>query len=347
MNLDKLFQAKGTEEYLSLFLLGLGALLAIVALVGLAVGVVRRPSKAANVVGLLVVAILGCGLAGFATYFRMNSPLTTQRVPVQFVPVVPPADENDTVELTALKSANLGITTQPVVSGWNQWRGPGRDGVAIADNVHDQLDHLSKESLWKVPIKSGYSSFALSDGCLYTMEMSSPVTESVLCLDASTGKEIWRYTYQGTGPGSYPGPRATPAIFDGRVYTVGVAGTFLCLPAKPDGKPEPLWQHQLVSEFAADVPGWGIACSPLIEGNLVIVQPGGKKGSVAAFDRVTGKLAWTALDDPSGYSSPVAATIAGVRQIVCVTGKLGSSLPPSRSLVPAQPFRKNPHPRSR
>jgi outer membrane protein assembly factor BamB len=81
-----------------------------------------------------------------------------------------------------------------------------------------------------------------------------------------------------------------------------------------------------MNEFGGDVPGWGIACSPLIEGNLVIVQPGGKKGSVVAFDRLTGKLAWTALDDPNGYSSPVAATIAGVRQIVCVTGRAAAGL---------------------
>jgi outer membrane protein assembly factor BamB len=100
----------------------------------------------------------------------------------------------------------------------------------------------------------------------------------------------------------------------------------LCLPAKPKGKPEPLWQHELLTEFAGELPGWGVACSPLVEGNLVIVQPGGKKGSVVAFDRITGKPAWAALDDPNGYSSPVAATIAGVRQIVCFTGRAAAGL---------------------
>ena len=323
MDFGKLFQLKSMEDYLGLFLLGLGVLLAIVALVGLVLAAIRRQRKA-NIVGLLVVAILGGGMAGFAAYIRMNSPFVPNRSFAALGPMAPPApppaDESDSVELMALKSASLGSASQPAVLGWNQWRGPGRDGVAIADKVHDQLDHLSREAIWKVPVKSGYSSFALSDGCLYTMEMSGPGTESVLCLDASTGKEIWRYTYQGPDPGSYPGPRATPAICDGRVYTVGAAGTLLCLPAKPDGKPEPFWQHRLPSEFAADIPGWGIACSPLVEGNLLIVQPGGRKGSVVAFDRVTGKPAWTALDDPNGYSSPVAATIASVRQIVCVTG---------------------------
>jgi outer membrane protein assembly factor BamB len=327
MNLDKLLEARATEDYMTLFVMGLGALLAIVALVGLVLGVLRRQSKAGNVVGLLVVAILGSGMGGFAAYFRMNRPREPQQVIALSEPVSSAVDESNTVELTALKSANLAGSTQPV-SGWNQWRGSGRDGVAITGQVHDQLDHLSKETLWAVPIEHGYSSFALCDGCLYTMEMSAPGTESVLCLDASTGKEIWRYTYPGPDHAfqNYTGPRATPTVVGGRVYTVGAIGTMLCLPAKPDGKPEPFWQHQLLTEFGADLPGWGIACSPLVESNLVIAQPGGKKGSVVAFDRVTGKVAWTALDDQNGYSSPVAATIAGVRQIVCVTGRAVAGL---------------------
>jgi outer membrane protein assembly factor BamB len=328
MDLDKLFELKATEDYMCVFLLALGALLTLVALGGLGMAALRRQIKAANIVGMLVIAILGSGMVSFAAYFRLNRPPLPSQTFTAFVPAKPAVDESNAVELTALKSASLGsASAQPVVSGWNQWRGPGRDGVAIADNVHDQLDHLTEEALWKVPVKSGYSSFAVSDGCLYTMEMPVPGKESVLCLDASSGKEIWRYTYGADRDfGEYAGPRATPTVADGRVYTVGALGTLLCLPVRPDGKPKPLWEHQLLSEFRADVPGWGIACSPLVEGNLVIVQPGGKKGSVVAFDRVSGKFVWTALDDPNGYSSPVAATIAGVRQIVCVTGSAAAGL---------------------
>jgi outer membrane protein assembly factor BamB len=94
------------------------------------------------------------------------------------------------------------------------------------------------------------------------------------------------------------------------------------LPEHPQsGKVEPLWRHDLIKEFKAPMPGWGIASSPLIEGDLVIVQPGGANGSVAAFDRIDGRPVWHSLADPSGYSSPIAATIAGERQIVCCTGK--------------------------
>src|SRR6516164_1061539 len=125
MNLDKLLEARATEDYMTLFVMGLGALLAIVALVGLVLGVLRRQSKAGNVVGLLVVAILGSGMGGFAAYFRMNRPREPQQVIALSEPVSSAVDESNTVELTALKSANLAGSTQPV-SGWNQWRGSGR-----------------------------------------------------------------------------------------------------------------------------------------------------------------------------------------------------------------------------
>ena len=148
--------------------------------------------------------------------------------------------------------------------------------------------------------------------------------ERVLCLDPATGNELWVHPYAAKYSGlSYgAGPRATPTVSDGRVYTVGATGIMLCLDANPkENKADVKWQHDLISEFDAKIPTWGVACSPLIEGDLVCVQPGGKKGSVVAFDRKTGKLVWHALSDPSGYSSPIAATVAGVRQIICFTGK--------------------------
>src|SRR5207248_436832 len=84
-----------------------------------------------------------------------------------------------------------------------------------------------------------------------------------------------------------------------------------------------------LKKFDARSPTWGVACSPLVEGDLVIVQPGGTKGSVAAFNRKTGEQEWTALGDPSGYSSPVATTAAGKRQIICFTARRMVGLRPS------------------
>ena len=115
MDFSKFLVVKSTEDYMCLFLLGLGGLLAMVALAGLCLSAMRRQMKAANAVGLFVVALLGCGMGGFATYFRMNGPNLPNRVFPSFMPVAQPADESDTVELTALKSASLVSSSQPVV----------------------------------------------------------------------------------------------------------------------------------------------------------------------------------------------------------------------------------------
>jgi outer membrane protein assembly factor BamB len=178
----------------------------------------------------------------------------------------------------------------------------------------------------------GYSSLAIADGRLYTQDRQRDA-ERVICFDAASGQELWthRYTasYSGLQRGYDRGPRATPTVHDGRVYTIGATGIFLCLEAKPDGPAKVLWQHELPSEFNAQLPTWGLAGSPLIEGDHVIVQPGGKLGTLAAFDRRDGNLVWKALSDPAGYSSPIAATLDGVRHILAFTGKALVGLRPT------------------
>jgi outer membrane protein assembly factor BamB len=143
--------------------------------------------------------------------------------------------------------------------------------------------------------------------------------EVVVCLDATTGQDLWRFRYpcpyenwQGSGP------RATPTVDGDRVYTVGATNVLHCLKLDSGAK---LWRHDLLEEFRAPNAEYGTAHSPLVEGDLVYTSPGGPEGnSLAAFDKHTGKLAWKSLDDPPGYSSPIAVTAAGVRQIVFFTG---------------------------
>jgi hypothetical protein len=145
----------------------------------------------------------------------------------------------------------------------------------------------------------------------------------VICLDAETGKLLWEHGYPADyGKMGYnQGPRATPAVDGNRLYAVGATGKFLCLELPPAGaQPKLLWEHDLAGEFRARIPQWGVACSPLIEEGLVIVQPGGSEGSVAAFDKTSGELRWKAASNPSGYSSPVATTAGGVRVVYAVTG---------------------------
>lgn len=210
-------------------------------------------------------------------------------------------------------------------TGWFQWRGPTRDGQAPAGAFRTDWEKNPPKPLWSAPCGGGYSSCAVVGGRVYTQDRKDN-DERVLCVDAGNGELLWAFgypaDYSGTDRTYAIGPRATPTVIGNRLYAVGAAGKFLCLelPAEPGGQPRRVWEHDLLSEFDATVAQWGVACSPLVEGDLVIVQPGGKKGTVAAFDRNSGELRWAAGDNPMGYSSPVAATVGGKRVVFAVTG---------------------------
>ncbi|HEX4609000.1 MAG TPA: PQQ-binding-like beta-propeller repeat protein, partial [Urbifossiella sp.] len=212
----------------------------------------------------------------------------------------------------------------PVGAGvdWPQFLGPTRDGRAPAGPFRTDWDKRPPEQLWTAPIGGGFSSFAVVDGKLYTQDRQGS-SERVVCLDAATGGLLWEHVYAANydGIGYDAGPRATPTVDGDRIYTVGAAGLLLCLeaPTAPGQPPRVVWQHDLPREFNARAPQWGFAGSPLIDRDLVIVQPGGRKGAVVSFDKATGDVRWTAGTNPPGYSSPVAGTIHGVRVVFALT----------------------------
>ena len=206
----------------------------------------------------------------------------------------------------------------PASAGWPQWRGPHRDGVVHADNLLTDWPDDGPPLLWSKTVGLGYSSFAVRDGRLYSL-FSEGDKEVVACWRVESGEEVWRYTFDCKyTPKDYPGPRSTPTLDGDRLYVVGSAGQFLCLNITTHAL---CWQKDLLADFHADAPRWGVAFSPLIDGDLVFTSPGGRKGnSLAAFNKITGELVWKALNDPPGYSSPLAVTIADTRQIIFFTG---------------------------
>jgi outer membrane protein assembly factor BamB len=232
-------------------------------------------------------------------------------------------DVEDAAELKVLESASF---PEPIDAGgaeadWPQWRGPRRDGISLAAGLRTDWNPVPPV-LWTRPFGGGYSSCAIAGGLLYTMDKKDK-EEGIHCLDAQTGKSLWSYRYSVDYKfrSKAEGPRSTPTVVDGLVYTLGATGVLLCLEAvSRDNEPHILWRHDLVAEYQANLYHWGLACCPLVEGNLVIVQAGGKDASILAFDRKTGSLMWKVLSDPAGYSSPMAATVAGVRQIIALTG---------------------------
>ena len=190
--------------------------------------------------------------------------------------------------------------------------------------VADRLGQEPTETTLESRCGGGYSSFAVVGGKVYTQDKQGG-NERVICLDAESGRLVWEHVYpadySGLRMGYAQGPRATPTIDGNRLYAVGAVGKFACLelPAA-GGQPRLLWEHDLLDEFGAALPGWGVACSPLVDGELVIVQPGGRDGSVVAFDKVSGELRWKAGSNPGGYSSPVATTLNGLRVIYAFAG---------------------------
>ncbi len=204
-----------------------------------------------------------------------------------------------------------------------QWRGPRRDGVSLETGILTHWPAEGPKLLWQAPSGRGYASLAISRGRVFTVVQDRDVDYEVgLCLDALTGHTLWTFRYPCVRifPDHGVGPRATPTVDDERVYMIGAGGIFHCLHAATG---EMLWRHDLAAEFGetqSSLAYWGHCCSPIVEGRLVITETRGQLGDVAAFDKHTGQLVWKSLPDPAGYSSPIAVTLAGVRQVVFFTG---------------------------
>ena len=198
-----------------------------------------------------------------------------------------------------------------------QFLGPTRR--ATIDNVRLLPDwsELAPREQWRRPIGKGWSSFAVVGQRAVTHELRGD-KELVVCYALQTGMPIWVHrdtaTYVSVVAGD--GPRATPTIVDGRVYTYGATGLLNCLDFA-DGRS--LWQVDVLEDNDAPINQWGASCSPLVVDDLVIVSAGGAgESALVAYDAKTGEKAWSAGSDRAGYSSPVVATLAGERQVLIV-----------------------------
>jgi outer membrane protein assembly factor BamB len=204
---------------------------------------------------------------------------------------------------------------------WPQWRGPNRDGVWRETGLLQKFPKENIDVAWRTDIASGYSGPTVANGKVYvTDRLTKPKqVERVHCVDEKTGKPLWSYAYDCPyrNVGYEAGPRASVLIDEGRAYSLGAMGNLFCFDA---AKGDVLWQKDLNIEYQIEMPIWGIAASPVIEGDLIIVQLGGKDACLAAFDKKTGKEKWHALSDRASYSAPIVIDQAGQRVLVCWTG---------------------------
>ena len=202
---------------------------------------------------------------------------------------------------------------------WTDFRGPLRDGNYRERPIRADWPPEGLEPLWRQPIGGGYASFVVARGRAFTIEQRGG-EEVVAAYDPVTGRELWTNAWTASFREMMggDGPRATPTWFDGRVYALGAQGELRCL---DEVTGRVVWRTNILEDAGAKNLQWGMAASPLIVDDTVVVLPGGSGGkSVAAYDRRSGQHAWSALDDQAGYSSPMLVTLAGVRQILVFTG---------------------------
>ncbi len=220
--------------------------------------------------------------------------------------VEPTAAEVKGVELTADKDTN-----------YPQFLGRDRDGVVHGVRLaRDWKAHPPKE-LWRRKIGLGWSAFAVAGDYAVTQEQRGD-QELVVCYELKTGKVRWKHGHEARFHDKQggDGPRATPTLAEGRVYTLGGTGILDCLDAATGDN---LWSHDTLAENNLTNVIWGKACSPLVLDDKVIVTGGREKGpSLLAYHKDTGKPLWKAGTDDASYSSPALATLAGKRQILSV-----------------------------
>lgn len=225
----------------------------------------------------------------------------------------------------------LAFAAAAFADDWPQWFGPKRDGVWREGASVEKFPEGGLSPRWRVPVGAGYSSPAVANGKVYLTDRrlkpgaanpdnpfdrrSIPGVDRVLCLRESDGKVLWQDEYDVPYTVSYAsGPRATPAVADGKVYTVGAEGHVRCYDAE-SGKV--VWKGSLKLTEDAPTPVWGFSASPLVDGKKLICLADGVNAVVVALDKDTGKPLWQALKarEP-GYSPPVIYEHAGKRLLV-------------------------------
>jgi outer membrane protein assembly factor BamB len=214
----------------------------------------------------------------------------------------------------------------PEPPAWPQLLGPGRNGMSAETGLNFDWKKTPPKVVWQVEGGSGLSSLAVTEGKVVTACERNKVG-GVLCLDAATGKEIW---FREVGPAYIDkqrqgrGPRATPTVAGGIVYAMMATGEVAALKLADGAE---VWKVNVVTlagvkDRSGEQFYWGQSASPLVEGDLVIVQPGGPRGnSIYALDRKNGKVAWKLGDDAMGYASPIAIDLGKRRVLIVPTGQ--------------------------
>lgn len=239
-------------------------------------------------------------------------------------------------ELTAAAWVYVGVAFMTawgagvaVADDWPAWMGADRDGVYREEGIIESIPKSGLVVKWRQPIAAGYAGPAVAAGKVVVFDYVKSTgdivndpgqrvllqgAERITVMDAETGQTIWQKEYDCPYSISYPsGPRCTPTVDGDRVYTLGAQGDFQCR-SMADG--EIVWQSNLKQQFDAEILIWGMAAHPLVHGDLIYAMVGGQGQGVVAFNKLTGDVAWKALDAESGYCPPSIVEAGGVEQLI-------------------------------
>jgi len=209
------------------------------------------------------------------------------------------------------------------VSDWPQWRGPDRNGLSKETGLLKEWPANGPTRMWSISnLGAGYGTVAIKGDRIFVQSLVGRQSAAI-SLNRADGKLIWSRALGAAGNNDRgPGPRSTPTVDGDRVYVLTENGDLACLRAQ-DGTP--VWQRNILREFNGGNIPWDISESPLVDGNNVIVTPGGRGAGVVALDKMTGKTVWASkeLSDDAGYASIIVADVQGVRTLMTLTGRAG------------------------
>ena len=228
--------------------------------------------------------------------------------------------------MTLVLALGLGTVTGSQSGGgseWLQWRGPGRTGASADTGLVTSWPSSGPALLWvRSGLGAGYGSLAVAGAHVFVQGMVGD--ESVASsLDRNDGSLVWRRSLSPGGYSGYgSGPRGTPTVDGDRLYVLTEIGELACLRVQ-DGSV--VWQRDILGDFDGRNPSWLVSESPLVDGDQVIVTPGGRNAGMVALDKMSGETVWVTagLSDRPGYASPVVADVDGVRTVMTLTDEAG------------------------
>lgn len=208
-----------------------------------------------------------------------------------------------------------------IAADWPQWRGPNRDGISSETGLLNKWPSDGPKLLWqRTDIDEGYSTPAVVGERIYLLSNVGLDNEFVQALDTAEGKQLWSTTIGKVGNPEqrppYPGARSTPTIDGDRIYALGSDGDLACLELET-GKI--VWQRNVRTDFNGIYGEWAYAESPLVDGDRVVVTPGGSEATIVALDKSNGEVVWKSAvpgGDAAGYASIIVVNAQGVKQYV-------------------------------